>query len=73
MHEDEATDLAKEFAIAALDGYLPIAVPASDDHGALLLLCTPDTDRSMRAVYSPHFSDRCKVSIACIMYALGDN
>ena len=74
MHEDDtSSNLAMDFAMAALDGYLPIVVPASDDHEAILLLCNPETDRSMRAVYSPHFSDRCKVSIACIMYALGDN
>ena len=74
MHEDDtSSNLATDFALAALDGYLPIVVPASDDHPPLLLLCNLETDRSMRAVYSPHFSDRCKVSIACIMYALGDN
>jgi hypothetical protein len=71
MHEDESSDLARDFALVALNGAMPLVILT--EPVATMLVCYPETDRSMRAVYSPHFSDRCKVMIACAMYAYNDH
>ena len=70
MHEDTSADLASDFALAALNGAMPVVI-ATDP--ATLLICQPESDRSMRAVYSPHFSDRAKVMIACAMYGYNEH